>query len=249
MKKLNFANFNDVYNAPIIHWDTETYTPISNKFIIDLIRDKVDDLNLNITNDHFKVTINEGNLIKGVIGGFDIVTDNGEFGQRVMFRNSYDKSMSFAFCCGTVVWICSNGCVSGDYTYKRIHRGVNGDNTSTTQEDIVANITAGFNALQEAFIHNTNQLNSLKQLEISPNETYNLLGQLFLTDDVLSVTQMSIIKKELSDSKNFRHLGDTHFTAYDLYNHITEALKTSHPTTYLNDHIATHKLFESTFDV
>ena len=58
---------------------------------------------------------------------------------------------------------------------------------------------------------------------------------------------MSIIKKELQFSKNFRHLGDTAFTAYDLYNHITESLKTSSALHYINDHVKTHKMFEQTF--
>ena len=60
---------------------------------------------------------------------------------------------------------------------------------------------------------------------------------------------MSIIKKEFECSRHFRHLGDSAFTAYDLYNHITESLKTSHPLSYIDDHVTTHDVFMKTFKV
>lgn len=249
MKSLIKADRSSVYNAPTIPWNSDTYTPLANKTIMDLIENKIQDLGLVIKNENYKVTSDTNKQIKGVIGAYDIFADDEEFGQRIMFRNSYDKSMSFAFCCGSLVWICENGCVSGDYVYKRIHKGVNEENTSTTLKDVISNITSGFNALQEAFEHNTKQLNELKHFQIGPSDVYNLLGELFFNQEVLNVSQISIIKKELEFSKNFRHLGDLDFTAYDLYNHITESLKTSHPNSYLSNHINTHSLFEKTFSV
>lgn len=107
----------------------------------------------------------------------------------------------------------------------------------------------GFTMLQNSFEHTSEQLNELKHFEVSPEEVFKILGTLFFTKQVINITQMSIIKKELAFSQNFRHLGDLKFTAYDLYNHITESLKTSHPTTYVNDHVVTHSLFEETFNL
>lgn len=91
-------------------------------------------------------------------------------------------------------------------------------------------------------------MNELKHFEISPQDTYNILGELFFKKEVLTITQMSIIKRELQFSKNFKHLFDKDFTAFDLYNNITESLKErSHPTTYIQDHIDTHNLFKELF--
>lgn len=243
------ANREEVYNAPIIPWDNGTYTPLANSVIMDLVNTKINNLGLVIKDENYKVTRNNDGLIKGVIGAYDISTSEGDYGQRVMFRNSYDKSMSFAFVCGMVVWICSNGCISGEYQYKRIHRGVIKDDTSTTMQDVIENINGGFNMLQKSFEVNIKTMNDLKQFEISPNETYDILGNLFFEQNVISITQMSIIKKEFEFSHNFRHLGDKDFTAFDLYNHITESLKSSHPLTYINDHIKTHDLFKQIFNV
>lgn len=249
MKRLYQAKREEVYNAPIIPWNNGTYTPISNKQIMDLVETKVHDLGLSVRSEEYKVATTDKGLIKGVIGAYNITTDNGEFCQRVMFRNSYDKSMSFAFVCGLLVMICENGCISGDYQYKRVHRGVLENNTSTTEKDVIVNINDGFKMLESSFEQNTKQLNSLKEIEISPEESFSILGELFFTQAVISITQMSIIKKEFEHSRNFRHLGDPKFTGYDLYNHITEALKLSHPSDYIHNHVATHRLFEETFNI
>ena len=249
MKVTNKSNRKEVYNAPIIHWSNDTYTPISNKFIMDMLTDKINNMGLIVRSESYKTALTQDGRIKGVIGGLNISTDNENYGQRIMFRNSYDKSMSFAITVGSVVWICENGCVSGDYQYKRIHRGVITGDTSTTQDDIVENINGSFQYLETAFTKVTGQLDELKHFQISPIESYKLIGELFFKQEVINITQMSIIKRELVQSNNFRHIGDTDFTAYDLYNHITESLKSSSPYSYVKDHIATHKLFEQTFNI
>lgn len=248
-RRMAIADREEVYNAPIIPWNNGTYTPLANSMVMDLIDTKINNLGLVVKDEHYKVTRTSDGLIKGVIGSYDISTPDGDYGQRVMFRNSYDKSMSFAFVCGMVVWICSNGCISGDYQYRRIHRGAFLEGTSTTEKEVIASVEGGFTVLQNSFEHTSEQLNELKHFEVSPEEVFKILGTLFFTKQVINITQMSIIKRELASSQNFRHLGDLKFTAYDLYNHITESLKTSHPTTYVNDHVVTHSLFEETFNL
>ena len=249
MKVVNKSTKEEVYNAPIIPWSNDSYTPISNKFIMDMLTDKIQNLGLTVKSEDYRTSLTKDGHIKGVIGGLNVITDSADYGQRIMFRNSYDKSMSFAIVIGTLVLICENGCVSGDYQYKRIHRGVITGDSSTTQDDIVENINGSFQYLETAFTKVTYQLDELKHFQISPKESYELIGDLFFKQEVINITQMSIIKRELAQSNNFRHIDDTDFTAYDLYNHITESLKISSANSYVKDHIATHKLFEQTFNI
>ena len=250
MKVDTITSRDEVYNAPTIPWNNGTYTPVSNKMVMDLIEDRLKQNHLIIKKEHYRTARTDKGIIKGVIGGYDIEADDASFGQRVMFRNSYDKSMSFAMVCGMVVWICENGCVSGDYQYRRIHRGAFLETgLSTTIEDIIENIDGGLKQLNAAFEHNVIQLNDMKDIDVSPKDAYQVLGELFFNQEVVSINQMSIIKKEMQFSQHFKHIGDKDFTAYDLYNHITESLKKSHPITYIRDHIKTHKLFEQTFNV
>ena len=249
MKVLVRATRENVYNAPTIPWNNGTYTPISNKFVMDMVEDKIRNLGLSVRNEEYKASVTQEGLIKGVIGSYNLISSDGSFGPKVMFRNSYDKSMSFAFVSGLVVFICENGCVKGDYEYKRIHRGVLTNGGSTTQEDIVDNVTDGFKMLEPAFGDISKQLRELQHFEISPTETYDIIGKLFFEQQVITITQLSTIKKEFEYSQNFRHLGDTAFTAYDLYNHITESLKSSAPRDYISNHADTHKLFEEIFSI
>ena len=89
MKKLLEADRQEIYEAPIIDWNNNTYTPISNKYIMDLIEEQIDKAGLIVKNTHFTASRTTENKVKGVIGGYDIMTDDEEFGQRLMFRNSY----------------------------------------------------------------------------------------------------------------------------------------------------------------
>lgn len=240
----------NVYNAQIIPWNNGTYTPISNKSIMDLMDEKLRELDLRIKGEEYHTTTSHEGLVKGVISKYYISSTDDEFGQQVLFRNSYDKSMSFAFAVGSVVWACSNGVVSGDYTYKRVHKGTFDDNnTTSTWNDIFDNINTGFNHLQESYETTVFQMNQLKKFEIGPIDVYNILGELFFDKQVISITQLSIVKRELEKSVHFKHLGDSDFTAFDCYQAITESLKRSAPGDYLKDHVETHSLFERVFGV
>lgn len=108
---------------------------------------------------------------------------------------------------------------------------------------------AGFAKISNTFETTTRQLRELQNFEISPKESYEIIGKLFFEKKAINITQLSQIKREFEMSEHFRHLGDIHFTAYDLYNDITEALKTSHPSNYFDSHIVTHSLFEEVFHV
>lgn len=243
------ATREEVYNAPVFNWESACYTPVPNSSIMNLIERNINESSMHIRNSEFRVSRSADHAIRGVIGSYNIETEDGSFGQKIMFRNSYDKSMSFAIVQGLHVWICSNGCISGDYQYKRVHRGTEDGNTTTTMRDVVNAIGHSFQNLQLSFNRNKEQLNNMKDIRVKMDLVEHIVGELFLVKEVLTVTQMSIVKKELYDSRNFKHCNDDNFTAYDLYNHITEALKFSHPINYVKDHIVTHKLFEETFNV
>lgn len=103
--RLAFSKREDVYNAPTIPWNSESYTPVSNKFIMDAIEDKLRNLGLTIKNENYKAAFTASGLVKSVIGSYSIGTDDGEYRQSLMFRNSYDKTMSFAVVAGSLCWI------------------------------------------------------------------------------------------------------------------------------------------------
>lgn len=238
-----------VYNAPIIPWNNGTYTPISNKSIMDLMDEKLHELDLKIKGEEYRTATTASGLVRGVIGTYTIASQNEEFGHKLVFRNSYDKSMSFAFAEGLQVFCCSNGVISGDFEYKRVHMGTFNEDTTSTWTDICENIDLGFKNIQESFDKTVTQMEHLKYFELGPKDVYDIIGELFFDKEIINMTQLSIVKRELYKSVNFKHLGDSDFSAYDCYNAVTEALKISHPLNYISDHTTLHKLFETTFGV
>ena len=241
MKVNELATRQELISTPLPVWDN-TYTPISNKSIFDKIDENIRGGGLIIKNEEYRVARTQSGIIKGVIGAIDIAGgDNEEFGRRIMFRNSYDKSMSFAIVCGSVTWICSNGCIRGDnFEYKRVHKG-------TADEDSLLNIDAGFEALDNEYKIICEQLGNLKECHVDNKLMHELVGNLFFEQGAITLVQLNIFKEQLWKSDKFRHIDDKDFSAFDCYQHMTHSLKRCSPINYLDSHIKVHNLFESTF--
>ena len=241
------ATREEVYNSPIINWNSEYYTPVANSTIMDLIEKGINESDFHVKSTEFRVARNSVGAIRGVIGAYNLETDDNDYGQKIMFRNSYDKTMSFAIVQGMHVWICSNGCISGEYQYRRKHLGIEDGESTTTMRDVINAIEYSFDNMKLSYNKTKDELNSFKEISISEDEVINTLGKLFLIDDTITPTQLSIVKRELYSSKNFKHMNEDGFTAYDFYNHITEALKTSHPLNYVSSHVAVHSMFQGLY--
>ena len=240
MKVNELATRSELISTPLPLWE-DSYTAIPNKVIFDKIDENIKGGGLRIKNEEYRVSRTQSGIIKGVIGSIDIVTPNEEYGQRFMFRNSYDKSMSFAVAIGGHVIICENGMVRADnFEYKRVHKG-------TADSDSILNIDAGFESIDKEFKIITEQMENLKECHVDYELMHDLVGKLFFEQGVISSVQLNIIKDQMWHSDKFLHINDKDFSAFHLYNHITESLKKSAPRTYIQDHVATHKLFESTF--
>ena len=241
MKVNELATREELISTPLPVWEN-TYTPISNKSIFDKIDENIRGGGLIIKNEEYRVSRTQSGIIKGVIGAIDIAGgDNEEFGRRIMFRNSYDKSMSFAIVCGTTTWICSNGSIRGDnFEYKRVHKG-------TADEDSLLNIDASFEALDNEYKIICEQLGNLKECHVDNKLMHELVGNLFFEQGAITSVQLNIFKEQLWKSDKFRHIDDKDFSAFDCYEHLTETLKRSHCSSYIQDHISVHRLFENRF--
>ncbi len=217
---------------------TRTYSPVDHGRIIDLMKEEADKNGLTISNSNYQIA-RGGNQ---VIGYYDINSQNinDEFGMRAVFRNSYDKSMSFAMALGSVVWVCGNGCVSGEIMMKRKHSG--GVNDEANYK-----IIEGFKQIQEVHNNIVTAANVLKQVEINPRLNAELIGRMLLEEKFISTMQVNIIEEQMLKSRNFTTINEPGCSAWDLYNATTEALKKSHPTTYIQNHIQLHSFMLNEF--
>ena len=217
---------------------TYHYTPISHRDIIESILEEIDKHNLIIKNEDYKSASNG----QKIIGYFDIDNNNDEMGMRIAFRNSYDKSMSFAMCSGTAVWICENGCVSGEFQMKRKHTGLADYISDNYIKDSINLLGDVFEDIQQASL-------LLKQRELRERKAAELIGRLLVENEILNGMQAGIVRDELYGSKNFMNLKENELiSSWDFYNHVTESLKRAHPLTYIKDHSNFHQFMMDEFE-
>jgi hypothetical protein len=80
----------------------------------------------------------------------------------------------------------------------------------------------------------------LKQYEATEKVQAEVIGSLFLQEEIISSSQMNIIKKELkAPTHNYGAEG----SMWELYNNVTFAMKQSHPSDWMQDHIDVHNFF------
>jgi len=160
-------------------------------------------------------------------------------GMMFAWSNSYNKTMRFKCAVGAYVFICSNGVVSGDMgSYSRKHSG-------TALQDVVNQINNQISHAKEHYDLLLHDKQMLKNINLSPKDKGTILGQLFADDEILTLTQVGIVIREI-DKPSHNYNADID-SAWTMYNHITLALKESHPSTFMKDHQRVHGYFVDAF--
>lgn len=212
---------------------TETYTPISNGVIHDIIVRESSNNDITI-NKHQFITNAKRNKF---IGRYIFDTPDSNLKMELMFKNSYDKSISFGLAAGLNVFVCTNGMVSGELSYKRKHTGDADINVIDYVKFSMDELVNNYELLKISIV-------KFQNLKLDTNNTKLLLGDLIINDYVNS-EQSNIIKSELINSTNFKHYDDDDFTAWDFYNAVTESYKTSNPRNFINNHVNFHHFMEN----
>jgi hypothetical protein len=213
------------------------YSVIPHSFIIDETRKELSNLGINITRELYKIN-RDGQIAQGIYH-LDVQNDP-EMGMMFAWSNSYNKMMKFKCAVGAQVFICMNGVVAGDMaSYARKHVG------QTAMNDAIQNIQSQLSSANTYYTRLIEDKNMLKNISLSRKEQSSLVGRLFCDEEILTPTQTSIVKKEIHNpSFNYNCSNDS---AWALYNHVTLALKESHPISYLSDHQKVHDFFVNEF--
>ena len=208
---------------------TQTYTPVSHMELITCVKEQVDKAGLKIKDEQYFE--NRGG--RQMFGSIIIDGGNKEQDLNIGFRNSYDKSMQLGFVAGARVIVCSNMMFSGEFKSLHMHQGEIAAELDKLAETAVKSLSAQFKQIQS----DTKKLKAKKIDQAIINE---LIGGLFLEQELISVTQLKLIREELKEQKLFGAE-----TVWDIYNHTTEALKTSPVTKIVNDHLKAHEYYMS----
>ena len=228
---------NEVFlNSIVIPEKTISYTPIPHGSVINKIKEELSRNNLQLDSSNYSIA-KTGNV---VVGNYNIIADDPKFQMRIMFKNSYDKSVSFGIASGVSVFVCSNGVISGEFTLKRKHTG-------TADQRVDYFISESVKELGDYYYKLKADADRLSTIGIDKSTTYDLIGKMFIEEGIINSMQLNIVKDQLLNSQNFTPITEYNFTAWDLYNAVTESLKRSHPTTYIADHANLHQLMINQF--
>lgn len=214
--------------------ETRTYKPISHEELIVTTRDTIQKCGLHISSELYEAT-REGQVANGRY----IIKDlrDAEMSLMIAWQNSYNKQVTLKFAIGTHIFICENGCVSGDFgSFKKKHVGQIQTYTPTAIEEYIKSSEQTFYAV-------SNDRDAMKATTITQRERAELIGRLTVEKQILGSTQMNTIIKEL---RNPRFQYSDSESLWQLYQIITYALKTSAPSEWMGDHLAVHELFAET---
>ena len=214
----------------------DTYTVIPHKDVISHTESLLKSNGFTIERELYKANMNaqvaQGIYhIKPIPQVFDLyspeVKEETDIGMMFAWTNSYDKSTRFQCAIGGYVFVCTNGLICGDMAnFARKHTGA-------ADSEVNAQISSQIKHAHKFFKNLVTEKNSLRTITLTIQEQSELLGRLFFDNKLLDVTQMSLIKSEMSDpSYDYKADADN---AWTFYNHVTNALKKCHPRSWLSD--------------
>jgi hypothetical protein len=229
--KVQFYTEQNLRNAPLPNHGGR-YAVVAHGDVIDNVKNKLALAGFNIKEEKYKMTV-DGQVAQGVYH-LDYGND-AEMGMMFAWSNSYNKTMRFKCGVGGYVFVCSNGVLRGDMgNYSRKHSG-------TALQDVIAEIDNQIGHAKEHYDVLIHDKNLLQNIILTPKDKGKILGELFAYDEILTLTQVGIVKREI-DKPSFRYSSSPD-SAWDMYNHITLALKESHPGSYMRDHHKVHQYF------
>ena len=210
---------------------TRTYKPVSHASLIDLTMDGIEKSGFTLGKATYSAA-RDGQIANGKFTITNIA--DGEMELQIGWQNSYNKSLSLKFAIGTRITVCSNGCVSGDFgAFKKKHRG-------DVQNFTPSAITEYIKRAGDVFQQIQRDRESLKQIEVTKRMSAELVGRMYLEEEIIQNTQLNIIKREMSNP-SFDYGAEG--SLWELYNHTTLALKEIHPSLWMDSHTKAHSFF------
>jgi hypothetical protein len=211
--------------------DTRTYKAISHGQLIDLTLEGIHGSGFQLGRQDYSMA-REGNVANGHYTITDVA--DSEMQIQIGWQNSYDKSITLKWAMGVHIFICSNGCISGDMgAFKKKHQG-------SVQEFTPQAIAEYIKTAAEVFVQMQKQRDQMKQIEMTKRATAEILGRMVIEEEFITTTQLNIIKRELDKPT---HDYGAQSSMWELYQFVTFSMKEIHPTLWMDDHMHAHDFF------
>lgn len=222
-------NLRRALSAPIPA-QTDSYTPVPHAMFLDLLRRKIEESGNQIDSQKIYTDLYGTKLV-----GYYNIRNNeataNELGMQMMcgYKNSYDKTMVAGFAAGANIIVCGNGMIRGDIiSFKRKHTG-------SIMQELGAIIDSSIQKMSEGFHRLVEDATLMRNYDLTERQRAEVLGVMYFEKELVKPDQLSFIKHQIKKSETFK--GNS---MWDLYNHVTEALKSSPVMTHIDNHIRLH---------
>lgn len=217
-------------SAPVAK-ETRTYKPISHGQLIDLTLNSIEQAGFKLDKEMYS-SARDGRIANGRFSISNVA--DTEMCLQIGWQNSYDRSLSLKFAIGAHIFICANGCVSGDMgSFRKKHRG-------DIQEFTPKNITEYIKSAGDHFRLLQKDREAMKQVQITKRVKAELIGRMLIEEEIISSTQVHVMMRELNVPTYNYKCPDS---AWELYNYATYAMKDNHPSIWMQRHIDVHNFF------
>jgi len=217
--------------------ETRTYKPVSHGQLIDLTLESIYQSGFALESERYSMA-RDGNIANGQFMIRNIA--DSEMQLQIGWQNSYDKSLTLKFALGVHIFICQNGCVSGDMgAFKKKHQGTIQTFTPNAISEYIR--TAG-----DVFVQMQHSRDSMKNIELDKRTTAEIIGRMYIEQDFIESTQLNIIKRELAKPT---HDYGANSSLWELYQFATFAMKNIHPSEWMDSHIDAHAFFTEIAEV
>ena len=219
---------------------TKTYTVISHTYIIDTILQALEDNGFEVTAEEFKSTSDA----KVASGAFMIqFNEDPDLTLCYTFNNSYDKSLRFRAAIGAYIDLNGSYMISDMDSWIRKHTGTADQEAYNLIQDHISNARTYYEELKMA-------KESMTEITITKAEFGGIIGEFFLKD-ILSVDQISYIKKEFFNP-SYNYVNPPNIKTINLwtaYMIIADALKSSHPSKWMKCQTGIHLYFVTKYNL
>lgn len=216
----------------------ESYTVISHEFIINHTMEQLALHGFTVADEKYRAN-SDGSIAQGIY--YLNYTKDPEVGMMFAWSNSYNKQMRFKCGIGGYVFICMNGVVTGDMgSYSRKHFGTADTDTINTIIDQISNADTYFDQI-------LSDKDTMKKITLTERKQAELLGILYAEYEILTTEQMSTVKQQM-DKSSYDYNCEVN-SLWAFYNHVTYALKKSHPKDWMEDQRKLHLFISMEFDL
>lgn len=210
---------------------TATYKPVLHTELADITLNALDKAGFVLQSEEYTSSSN-GRVANGLYT-ISNIQDN-EMQVQIAWQNSYDKTLALKFAIGTRIFICSNGCVSGDMgAFRKKHVG---DVQVFTPQSIAEYIKQS----GDVFTRIQKDRDVMKDIRVSRRTSAELIGRMMIEESIIASTQLNIIKRELEKPTFDYGAPDS---LWELYQHATFSMKTLNPSNWMSNHIKAHEFF------